>query len=570
MRGKWRGAGAWLTVVVGLFLVSPSTAMPAQGDDAGTLLVHAESDAEIEARLKQFAPASIGVEPGHLTPRDLKVIGKLVEAADWIDYVFWHQVSDVGRGWYESLLEDGSERATRLARLMEIHYGPWDRLRDSQDFIGRRSRPLGAGFYPSDASRRELDGYLNLHPEHIGTLMGPYAVVQRQGDGFVSIPYAEKFRTELGRAATALREATGYAKDDTLEEFLVTRADALLSGDYLESELAWMETAASPLVVVFGPYEFYEDHLWGAKASFEAIIAIRDDNETKRFAALVSRMEELVAGLPISAESRGRLSTKKQAPVTIADEIYAAGETRAGAPTSAFSLPNDVRVRQQKGSRQVILRNVARAKFSHSWIPLSHHVVAEEQLVHLDFNSYYHLLIAVQLAHGIAPIIGADEVDPRTKLRQRRQIVEEARSDALGLAILLQLAADGVLEGLTPISAAVTWLTAAFRVVRLDPGGAHGVAKAIAFNFLAAEGVFVYDPTTRRYRVKVDALKPAVAKLCETMVKIALDGDYAGAGALIMEYGLLSGDVQAKLSELEHVPVDIVPEYPIKAILEGK
>ncbi|MFH1531105.1 MAG: hypothetical protein ABIK09_10295 [Pseudomonadota bacterium] len=566
MREKWAGVGMGLVMALWV-AASPSLARPNQGD-AATLLNHAESDVKIEERLKQFAPAPIGVEPGRLTPRDLKLIGKLVEAADWIDRVFWDQVSDVGRGWYEVLLEAGGERAQRLARLMEIHYGPWDRLRDNQEFIGTRSRPQGAGFYPSDASRRELDGYLELHPEHIGTLMGPYSVIRRQGDGFVSIPYGEKFRTELSRAATALREAAGYAKDDALEEFLVARADALLSGEYLESEMAWMETAASPLIVVFGPYEFYEDHLWGVKASFEAIIALRDDKETLRFAALASRMEDLVAALPISEACRARLSTRKQAPVTIADEIYAAGETRAGAQTSAFSLPNDLRVRQKKGSRQVILRNVARAKFNHSWVPLSHHVVAEEQLVHLDFNSYYHLLIAVQLAHGIAPVIGADEVDPRTKLRQRRQIIEEARSDALGLAILLQLADGAVLEGLTPTRAAVTWLTAAFRVVRLDPGGAHGVAKAITYNFLAAEGVFVYDPTTRRYRVKVDALKPAVAKLCETLVKMTLDGDYAGAGALIMEYGLLSGDVQAKLSELGDVPVDIVPEYSIKRMLK--
>ena len=569
MRGKRTGVVFAVVLCLGSVAVSPCLAEPVQGD-AVTLMSHAEGDGEIRARLAQFASAPIGVVPGRLTPRDLKLLGKLVEAADWIDRVYWDQVSEMGRGWYEALRDAGSERATRLAQLMAIHYGPWDRLRDNQEFIGTRGRPLGAGFYPSDASRRELDAYLSAQPEQIGNLMGPYSVIRRKGDGFVSISYADKFREELSRAATALREAAGYAKDDTLEEFLVARADALLTGEYLESDMAWMETAGCPLIVVFGPYEFYEDHLWGVKASFEAIIALRDDEETQRFAALASRMEELVAGLPLSDSCRARLSTRKQAPVTIADEIYAAGETRAGAQTSAFSLPNDLRVRQKKGTRQVILRNVARAKFNHSWVPLSHHVVAEDQLVHLDFNSYYHLLIATQLAHGITPVIGDGAEDPRTKLRQRRQIIEEARADILGLAILLQLADNGILEGLTPASAAVTWLTAAFRVVRLDPGGAHGVAKAIAYNFLAAEGIFLYDPTTRRYRVKVDDLRPAVAKLCEILVQITLEGDYRAAGTLIMEYGLLSGDVQAKLGELGHVPVDIVPEYSIKAMLEGK
>lgn len=569
MRRNRIGVGIGLVAVFGVLLALPCTARPVQGD-AETLLAHAEGDAEIKARLEQFEAAPIGVAADRFTPRDLKLVGKLVEAADWIDRVFWHQVSEMGWTWHQALLKDGSERAMRLARLMAIHYGPWDRLRDNQEFIGNRSRPLGAGFYPSDASRRELDAYFDVHPEQIGTLMGPYSVVRRKGDGFVSISYAKKFRADLSRAATALREAAGYAKDDALEEFLVARADALLSGEYLESEMAWMETASSPLIVVLGPYEFYEDHLWGVKASFEAIIALRDDVETRRYKALVERMDSLLAGLPISDECRARLTTSKRGPVTIADVIYSAGETRAGAQTSAFSLPNDLRVRQKKGSRQVILRNVARAKFNHSWLPLSRRVIAEDQLVHLDFSSYYHLLIATQLAHAIGPAIGEGEKDPRKKLRQRRQIVEEARSDILGLAILLQLAKDGALERLTPTSAAVTWLTAAFRVVRLDPGGAHGVSKTIIYNFLAGEGVFTYDPTTRRYRVQVDKLKAAVSKLSERLVKVALDGDYAGAGALIMEYGLLAGDVRSKLSELGDVPVDIVPEYSIKALLKGK
>ena len=172
MHGRRTGVWIWLLCVFGLVLASPSRAKPVQGD-AGTLLAHAESDTEIEVRLRQFEPAPIGVAAERLTPRDLKLLGKLIEAADWLDRVFWEQVSDVGRPWYESLLAEGGQRATRLARLMAIHYGPWDRLRDNQEFIGSRSRPDGAGFYPSDASRRELDAYLSAHPEEIGTLMGP-------------------------------------------------------------------------------------------------------------------------------------------------------------------------------------------------------------------------------------------------------------------------------------------------------------------------------------------------------------------------------------------------------------
>ena len=42
----------------------------------------------------------------------------------------------------------------------------------------------------------------------------------------------------------------------------------------------------APLDITIGPYETYNDELFGYKAAFEAYVTIRDDRETARLAGL--------------------------------------------------------------------------------------------------------------------------------------------------------------------------------------------------------------------------------------------------------------------------------------------
>lgn len=54
------------------------------------------------------------------------------------------------------------------------------------------------------------------------------------------------------------------------------RAKAFSTNDYYESDVQWMEVdEASPLEITIGPYEVYEDALYGYKAAFEAFICTR-------------------------------------------------------------------------------------------------------------------------------------------------------------------------------------------------------------------------------------------------------------------------------------------------------
>lgn len=520
----------------------------------------------VRAKLSRFAPAELGPQPGTLSDAQMAVIRKIVEASERVDEVFWRQASEDGLALYRHWSARKDDDSAAVTRLLRINYGPWDRMSADEPFLGVRPRPAGAFFYPADLSRREVDAWLDEHPEDLALFADPYTLVRRAKEGFQAVPYSEAYARDLDKAARALREAAALSSSESLRRFLVARAEALLSNDYLDSEMLWMDTGDQPLIVAFGPYETYEDRLLNSKAAFEAIVAWRDDEESARVGELCERLGALVPSLPLPDPIRGALRRTPAVPMTVADVLYTAGDTRAGAQTTAFSLPNDARVVEKKGRWKVVLRNVAQAKFLHSWMPLVKQVMADEQASRVTFDSYYQMLLLGELARGIRVepfrLEDGTTVDPRAALRQRYNLFEEARTDALALLVGLTLCdQDPVDDGMAERLLA-TYLGATFRVLRFG-SGPHQTAKAISFNFLATRGVFRYDPAIRRYRVNMEGAREAVADLTAGLVAIVARGDYHKAGTLIAEHGVLPGDVREKLADLESVPVDIFPIYTI-------
>ena len=105
----------------------------------------------------------------------------------------------------------------------------------------------------------------------------------------------------------------------SLKKFLNLRADAFLSNDYYASDLAWMDLDA-PLDITIGPYETYNDELFGYKAAFEAYVNLRDDEETAKFSALSAHLQEIEDNLPIDPQYRNP-KLGAAAPIRVVDEI---------------------------------------------------------------------------------------------------------------------------------------------------------------------------------------------------------------------------------------------------------
>ena len=93
---------------------------------------------------------------------------------------------------------------------------------------------------------------------------------------YIRVPVRIVEKNMLRVPASMSFEAAALTDNATLRTFLQARGKAFLSNDYYDSDVAWMDLDA-PIDITIGPYETYNDELFGYKASFEAYVTLRDD-----------------------------------------------------------------------------------------------------------------------------------------------------------------------------------------------------------------------------------------------------------------------------------------------------
>jgi hypothetical protein len=150
----------------------------------------------------------------------------------------------------------------------------------------------GANFYPSDATKKEIELAAKKDPE----ILSPYTFVERKGEKLVAVPYRVKFQKELLKAAKFLREAAVLSSDKNFQAYLRARAEDLLKDNYDRSNILWLKTDRSTIGCVIGPFDRYLDQLFFKKRAYMAWIGVLDEdttNEMDRFKQLILASERL-------------------------------------------------------------------------------------------------------------------------------------------------------------------------------------------------------------------------------------------------------------------------------------
>jgi len=226
-----------------------------------------------------------------------------------------------------------------------INKGPWSQLDDNDPFIeGVPKRPATANFYPEDMTKDEFNSWSNsLSAEEKEKATGYFYTIRRDANGKLkSVPYSEEYREFLEPVAKLLRAAATLTSNATLKNFLNKLAAAFLSNDYYDSDVAWMDLDA-PIDLTIGPYETYEDELFGYKAAFEAYVTLRDETETAKLKKFSAYLQELEDHLPIDPKYRNP-KLGAASPIHVVNEVFSSGEGNSGVQTAPFNLPNDERV----------------------------------------------------------------------------------------------------------------------------------------------------------------------------------------------------------------------------------
>jgi hypothetical protein len=524
--------------------------------------------ASLDAKIRRFAPTTLTADTSHLSAGDRRALARIIQAAKLMDPIYLRQVWSGNPALLKRLEADKS--ATGRARLhyFRINVGPWSRLDGNEPFIEGvpRQKPHHANYYPDDMTKEEFNAWVATLPaEEKARATGFFHVIRRTTPtGLKTVPYSTEYRGFLEPAARLLREAAALTTNATLRNFLNKRADAFLSDDYYESDVAWMELDA-PIDVTIGPYETYEDELFNYKAAFEAYVTLRDEAESAKLAKFSGYLQELENNLPLEARYRNP-KLGAASPIRVVNQVFSSGEGNRGVQTAAFNLPNDERVVREKGSKRVMLKNVQEAKFEKTLVPISRVVLAPAERRALSFESFFTHILAHELMHGLGPHninVDGRETTVRMQLKELSSAIEEAKADITGLWALQYLMDKGVVEKSMERSLYTTYLASCFRSVRFGITEAHGKGIAVQFNYLTDEGAIRFNEHTGTFSIDETRIKPAVTKLTREILTLQAEGSYAKAKAMLDRYGVIRPPMQRALARLGDVPVDIEPHFPL-------
>jgi hypothetical protein len=523
----------------------------------------------LAAKRARYADVDVTVDSATVSAEDRAVLKPLLEAAAVVHRLFWQQVAPDAvalRGQLDGV-PGGHGRALR--DYADLNVGVWDRLDGDAPFYGTAAKPEGAAFYPADLSKAAFEAWIRAHPADRDAFESPFTVIRRDGPGLKAVPYHEAWRADLEEAAAFLRAAAAATSDPHLKRFLDTRAAALLTDDFFESDLAWMDLGApgstSAIEVTIGPYEVYEDGLFNDKASYEAFVTLRDAPESRKLAMIGGLLDELEANLPLDDRHKN-FSRGKVSPIEVVNVIATSGDANHGVQTTAFNLPNDERVRAAKGSKKVLLKNVGEAKFRNSLIPIANRLLDPALLPAVTFDAYFNGILMHEVSHGLGPgfitLPDGTRTSVNAALKETYSTLEECKADVLGVVNTLYLVRTGRLPADLGPKTEAAYLAGIFRSVRFGVGDAHGGANLVQFDFLRQAGAITRDGSGR-FGIATDRFEPAVRALARELLVIQAEGDRAAAKAFLERYGKVPAELTDALAKLAGVPVDIHPRYPL-------
>ena len=519
--------------------------------------------ARLQKMTARFAPTSIRADVSRLSAADRSVLAKLVEASKVLDALFLRQVWSGNEAMLLDLARDTTPEGRSRLHYFLLNKGPWSRLDHDEVFVpGAPAKPVGANFYPEGSSKADIEKWIqSLAEADRARATGFFTTIRRTGSGLTAVPYNVEYQSELVRAAALLREAAASATEPTLKAFLTKRADALLSNDYYESDVAWMELKGN-IEPTFGPYEVYEDELFNYKAAFESFITVRDEAESAKLQKFSGLLQDVEDHLPIDPKHRNA-KLGALAPIVVVNEIFAAGDANRGVQTAAYNLPNDERVTREKGAKRVMLKNVQDAKFAKTLVPISKVVLSPADQKDLSFEAFFTQIVVHELMHGLGPhnvTVGGRQTTVRQAMKEASSFLEEAKADISGLFAIQYWIDKGVLPKSLERPLYTTYLASAFRSIRFGINEAHGRGVAVQMNYLLDQGGFVaHDDGT--FSVDLVKVKAGVTELTREIMTIQAEGDYGKAVALRDRLGVIRPLVKRALDRLVAVPVDIEPRF---------
>ena len=563
-------------LVVGLLLlwILPVNAAPKSQKRTGkthngrahpgaSVLTQAVNWAELDKKLAQWKPVKVTFDSEKLTPREVKLVSHLVNACHYMEDIFWRQSDPEGLTLYQSLLGSSNPKDQKLVRMLRIQGSRYDLLAENKPFVGTEPLSPGRGFYPAGVTHEQLEQYVKDHPDKKAEIYSGYTVIRQKGKELEGIPYHIAYRSFLEPAANELRQAATLSDDAAFASFLRLRADALLSDDYYQSDLAWLDLKDPKFDVIMAPYETYLDDVLGVKTSYGPAVLVRNEAESQKLAVFQKYVPDIQDALPLKPEDRpskrGHLT-----PMEVMDAPFRAGDLRHGYQAVADNLPNDARIHAEKGTKKIFFKNFMDARVNYVVLPLARQIMQPQQAAKASGEGYLASTMMHEISHGLGPDFAhrnGQQVDIREAIGPLYSGLEEAKADVVGMYGLKWLVDRGALPKERLEEYYSSYVAGIFRTVRFSIAEAHGRAEMMEFNYLSEQKAITLDPASGKYTVDYERMPGALATLAQELLEIEATGDRARAEAWFGRYEKMPSELKSALEAASNVPVDIDPIF---------
>jgi len=516
----------------------------------------------LKARYEKIAAVEMNPDTSFLSESERAVVNKLIEASNLMTEIYIRQLNPENPAIRETIVN--SDRADKdiLLKMFDLHFGPCDTLDENYVFYGRDECAPGAGFYPRDMTKEEFE----TAAADNDALKSGYTVVRRAEDGTLkAIPYYEAYAEWLVPASKLLKDASDMSENASLKKFLKLRAEAFLTDDYYESEMAWMDLDGN-IEIAIGPYEVYDDGLFGYKTAYESFVTVKNPEESAALAKYKDFLKDMEKNLPVE-EKYKNFKRGFESPIVAAYQVRGGGDNVPGVQTIAFNLPNDERVREAKGAKKVILNNVLGAKYDLILKPIGERVLVDDQAKltakkWMSNNTLFH-----ELSHSLGPgsiVVDGEETTVNAQLKELYSGIEEGKADVMGAYNILYMMERGELDKTGRDAFLATYFTGKFRSMRFGTQAAHAKGAAYQYNYHIETGAAKWLPEQQRYKLDFDKLAQSISDLTGKIVRLQAGGSYDETKAFLDNYLPLDEAAETVLGNLDDIPYDIRPIYPEK------
>ena len=315
-------------------------------------------------------------------------------------------------------------------------------------------------------------------------------------------------------------------------------------------------------MVIVGPIENYDDHLYEAKAAYESFILLKDEKRSANLAKYVALLPEIQKALPCAPEYK-TFVPGTSSDLNVYDAIYYAGDCNAGSKTIAINLPNDERVHAAKGARRLQLYNSMMAKFDKIMMPIGEVLMTPDQLQYLSADAFFWNVTFHEVAHGLGvkqTVNGKGTVD--AAMGSEKTTWEEAKADILGLFMVSKLIDMGEITDITKEESVATFIAGIVRSVRFGHASSHGKANMMCFNYMVENGAFSRNEDGL-YVVDFEKAADVINSWANLILTTQATGDFEFAQKYSAEHASITEALAADIAKVNAagIPRDIVFDF---------